>query len=151
ERQRERQISSLRVSDDDPDYVASVTFDRLVYGFHPYGLPGSGTPESLTSITQADLKAFHKKYFIPNNMILAIVGDVTSDDAVSTGERAFGKWARADLPEWKPVEPPPPTRRLVIVDKPDAVQTEIRIGQLAIPRKHPDFLAFDLAVKILGG
>ena len=151
DRQRERQISSLRVSDDDPDYVASVTFDRVVYGFHPYGLPGSGTPESLAAITQDDLKAFHRKYFIPNNMILAIVGDVTSEDAFSTAERVFGKWARADVPEWKPIEPPPPTRRLVIVDKPDSVQTEIRIGQLAIPRKHPDFLAFDLAVKILGG
>ena len=151
ERQRERQVSSLKVSDEDPDYLASVTFDRLVYGFHPYGLPGSGTPESLASITQDDLKAFHKKYFVPNNMILAIVGDVTSDDAFATAERVFGKWARADLPEWKPIEPPQPTRRLVIVDKPDSVQTEIRIGQLAIPRKHPDFLAFDLAVKILGG
>ena len=42
-------------------------------------------------------------------------------------------------------------RRLVIIDKPDAVQTEIRIGALAIPRKHPDYLAWDLAVKILGG
>src|SRR4029078_1479800 len=50
-----------------------------------------------------------------------------------------------------PQDPPHPTRRIVIVDKPDAVQTEIRVGQLAIPRKHPDFLAWDLAVKILGG
>jgi zinc protease len=39
----------------------------------------------------------------------------------------------------------------VIVDKPDAVQTEIRVGQIAIPRKHSDYLAFDMAVKILGG
>ena len=38
-----------------------------------------------------------------------------------------------------------------MVDKPDAVQTEIRVGQLAIPRKHPDYLAWDLAVQILGG
>ena len=49
------------------------------------------------------------------------------------------------------VDPPPPTRRLIVVDKPDAVQTEIRVGQLAIPRKHPDYLAWDLTVKILGG
>jgi zinc protease len=49
------------------------------------------------------------------------------------------------------MDPPEPTRRLVIVNKPDAVQTEIRVGHLAIPRKHPDFMAMDLAVKILGG
>jgi zinc protease len=151
ERQRERQISSLRVSDEDPDYVASVLFDRLVYGFHPYGLPGSGTSESIAAITQADLREFHKRYFVPNNAILAIVGDVTSDEAFAMAERVFGKWARVDVPPWKPIDPPQPTRRLVIVDKPDAVQTEIRVGQLAIPRKHPDYLTFDLAVKILGG
>ena len=52
ERQKEQAISSLRVSSNDPDYVASVVFDRLVYGFHPYGLPGSGTPETLASITR---------------------------------------------------------------------------------------------------
>jgi zinc protease len=151
ERQRERAISSLKVSDEDPDYVASVLFDRLVYGFHPYGLPGSGTPESLLRITQSDLQLFHRQYFVPNNMILAIVGDVTREEAFAQAERVFGKWARSEVPPWTPIDPPPPTRRLVVVDKPDAVQTEIRVGQLAIPRKHPDYLAWDLTVKILGG
>jgi zinc protease len=84
-------------------------------------------------------------------MILAIVGDVTGDEAFAQAERVFGKWARGDVPPWKPNEPPPPTRRLIVVDKPDSVQTEIRVGQLAIPRKHPDYLAWDLTVKILGG
>ena len=151
ERQRERAISSLQVSDQDPDYVASVLFDRLVYGFHPYGLPGSGTPETLMGITQDDLRQFHRQYFVPNNMILAIVGDVTGEEAFAQAERVFGKWPRGEVPPWKPIDPPPPTRRLVIVDKPDLVQTEIRVGQLAIPRKHPDYLAWDLTVKILGG
>jgi zinc protease len=84
-------------------------------------------------------------------MILGIVGDATSDEAFAAAERVFGAWPRADLPVATTTEPPMPTRRIVIVDKPDSVQTEIRVGQLAIPRKHPDYLAFDLAVKILGG
>ena len=151
ERQRERAVSSLRVSDEDPGYVASVLFDRLVYGFHPYGLPGSGTPESLAIITQDDLRAFHRRHFVPNNMLLAIVGDVTSEEAFAQAERVFGQWARGEVPPWKPIDPPAPTRRLVVIDKPDSVQTEIRVGQLAIPRKHPDYLAWDLTVKILGG
>jgi zinc protease len=150
-RQREQAMSSLRVSDEDPAYVASVLFDRLVYGFHPYGRPGSGTPQSLQRITQDDLRAFHRQYFVPNNMILAVVGDIEADEAFAAVERVFGSWPRGAVPPWKPVDPPPPTRRLVVVDKPDAVQTEIRVGQLAIPRKHQDYLAFDVAVKILGG
>jgi zinc protease len=151
ERQRQQALSSLRVSSEDPSYVASMLFDRLVYGFHPYGRPGSGTTQSLQRITQDDLRAFHRQYFVPNNMILGVVGDISNDEAFAMAEKVFGAWPRGDVPVSRPVDPPPPTRRIVIVDKPDAVQTEIRVGQIAIPRKHPEYLAFDVAVKILGG
>jgi zinc protease len=151
ERQRQQLVSSLQVSAGDPDYLASVVFDRLVYGFHPYGLPNSGTAESLASITRADLQAFHKRFFVPNNMIVAIVGDVTADEAFGAADRVFGKWERADVPVVRTDDPPQPTRRVVVIDKPDAVQTEIRVGHIGIPRKHPDYMAVDLAFKILGG
>ena len=151
ERQKEQAISSQQVNINDPDYVASVLFDRLAYGFHPYGLPGSGTPETLAGITREDLQQFHRQHFVPNNMVLAIVGDVTQAEAFGAAERVFGVWPRADVPAPRVVEPPPPTRRIVIVDKPDSVQTEIRVGQLAIPRKHPDFVPWDLTVRLLGG
>lgn len=151
DRQKQQIASSLQVSANDPDYVASVLFDRLVYGFHPYGLPNSGTTETLARITRDDLLAYHRRHFVPNNMILAIVGDVTGEEAFATAERVFGAWPRVEVVAQPPVDPPPPTRRVVVVDMPDAVQTEIRVGMLAIPRKHPDYLAWDLAVKILGG
>ena len=151
DRQRQQAVSGLQVSQNDPDYLASVVFDRLVYGFHPYGLPNSGTAESLVSITREDLQEFHKRYFVPNNMILAIVGDVTSDEAFGAADRVFGKWAGAEVPPAKIMEPPPPTRRVVVIDKPDAVQTEIRVGHLGIPRRHRDYMAVDLTFKILGG
>lgn len=151
ERQRQQALSGLTVSAQDPDYVATMVFDRLVYGFHPYGLPNTGTPQSLPTITAADLHAFHDRYFAPNNSILAVVGDVTAEEAFAATERVFGSWARKDVLPAPVAEPPPPTRRVVIIDKPDAVQTEIRVGQLIIPRKHPDYTSMDLAIKILGG
>lgn len=49
------------------------------------------------------------------------------------------------------VEPPRPTKRIVVVDKPGSVQTAVRVGHLTLPRAHPDFLALDVAIKILGG
>ena len=150
-RQKDQILSSLRVNADDPGYIADVVFDRLVYGFHPYGLPGTGTEDSLSSLTREDLQAFHRQYFVPNNMILGIVGDVANDEAFAAAERVFGGWARGTLPPATPVDPPAPARRIVIVDKPDAVQTSIRVGQLAIPRKHPDYTTWDVTVKILGG
>jgi zinc protease len=151
ERQRQQTVSGLRVSLEDPDYVADAVFDRLVYGFHPYGMPHTGTPESISGITRDDLVAFHKKYFAPNNAILALVGDVTAEEAFNTAKKVFGDWERKEIPVEKFIEPPAPTRRLVVVNKPDAVQTEVRVGNIGIPRTHPDYMAVNLAIRILGG
>jgi zinc protease len=151
ERQRQQSLSALLLSAEDPDVLASTVLDRLVYGFHPYGLPRSGSVQSLASIAPADLRAFHDRYFAPNNAILAIVGDVAAADAFEAAARVFGPWPARELSPPIAVEPPQPTRRVVVVDKPDAVQTEIRVGQLALPRTHADHTAMDLAIKVLGG
>ena len=151
ERQKQQALSSIQVSRTDAGYVAGSVFDRLVFGFHPYGLPNNGTAESIARITREDLQAFHKTWFVPNNMLLAVVGDVTREEAKAAAERVFGAWPRVALPELTLPEPPPPTRRVVVVDMPDAVQTEVRVGQIGIPRKHADYLPMDLAIRILGG
>jgi len=151
ERQKQQVLSGLQVSYQDPDYVAGVVFDRLVYGFHPYGRPGSGMPESIAQITRDDLVAFHQRHFIPNNAILGVVGDVTEEEAFAGAEKAFGSWQKREITAPTFSDAPPATRRVILVDRPGAVQTEIRAGHIAIPRKHPDYMALNLAVKILGG
>ena len=151
DRQREQVVSALKVSYDDPEYIANLVFDRLVFGFHPYGRPNEGTPQSIARISRADLTAFHSTWFVPNNSLLAIVGDLTADEAFAAAERAFGGWARKAVPEVKPVDPPPPTRRVVVVDRPGSAQTEVRVGLVAVPRTHPDYLPLDIAIRILGG
>ena len=149
--QRKQMLSGLTVSYDDPEYLAGVVFDRLVYGFHPYGRPDAGTPESIPAITREDLLAFHKAWFGANNAVLAVVGDVGPDEAFAGAERAFGSWGQSEKTAQSASDLPAPTRRLVVIDRPGAVQTEIRAGHTALPRRHPDYLALDLAVKILGG
>ena len=151
DRQRQQMVSGLRVSVEDPGWVANAVFDRLVYGFHPYGMPDRGTPETLAGITRDDLVAFHSKYFAPNNAILAIVGDVTTDEAFSTVAKVFGDWQRRDVPQEQLTEPPEPTRRVIVVNKPDAVQTEVRVGHLGISRKNDDYMPMNLAIRVLGG
>jgi zinc protease len=151
ERQRDQLRSALKVSYQDPDYLASVVFGRLVYGFHPYGYPGTGTPASIERITRADLVAFHQQYFGPNNCILAVVGDMVPADAFAAVEKTFGPWERREVPTVMMLQPPPPTRRIVVIDVPDAVQTEIRAGHLGVKRNTDDFVAVDMAVRILGG
>jgi zinc protease len=151
DRQRQQALSGLKVAAEDPNNLASQVIDRLIYGFHPYGLPGAGTAESLSTITREDLVAFHRQYFVPNNALIAVVGDVSAEEAMGGLEKSFGDWEARDVPPFQPIDPPQPTKRVIVIDKPDAVQTEIRVGQVGIPRKHQDFLAMDQAVKILGG
>jgi zinc protease len=149
--QRKQALSALQVGYDDPDYLAGAVFNRLVFGAHPYGRPNEGTPESIPQITQADLIAFHRTWFVPNNALLAIVGDLTADEAFAAAERAFGSWRRNDIPAVQVPEPPAPARRIVVIDRPGSAQTEIRVGHVAIPRTHPDNTTFDMAIRILGG
>jgi len=149
DRQRRQILSSLQVSYDDPDYLATLVFDRVVYGDHPYGRPM--TAESVSRITREDLVAFHQAWFAPNNALLAIVGDLPEDEAFGVAERAFGSWAPQDVPSVTPPAPPAPARRLVIIDRPGSAQTEMRVGHLGISRTDPSYLPFDLAIRILGG
>jgi zinc protease len=151
ERQRQQALSALKVSADDPEAVAGRVIDRLIYGFHPYGLPGSGTPESLSGLTRQDFLDFHRSYYVPNNALIAVVGDITPDEAMAGLEKHFAAWKAGDVPPLKALDPPQPTKRVIVIDKKGSVQTEIRVGQLAIPRNHDDYEAVSQAVKILGG
>jgi zinc protease len=151
ERQRQQILSSLQVSLEDPEYVADAVFRRVVYGFHPYAWPQTGTPDTLARISRDDLLAFHRRYFVPNNTILAVVGDVTEDEAFAGVTKVFGDWQRGEVPPEAVTQPPDSARRIVIVDKPDAVQTEVRAGHIGIRRNHADYMPLNLATRILGG
>jgi zinc protease len=151
DRKKKQTLSALQVSLEDPAFVADAVFDRLVYGFHPYGLPQSRSPETLASITREDLVSFHARYFVPNNAILAIVGDVTADEAFASARKVFGDWQRREVQRPTFVAPPDPTRRVVVINKPDAVQTEVRVGHLGVRRQESDYMAVNLALRILGG
>jgi zinc protease len=151
ERQRQQALSALKVAAEDPESVADRVIDRLIYGFHPYGMPGAGTAESLAGLTRTDFVDFHKKYFVPNNALIAVVGDISEAEAMAGLQKHLGAWQQAEVPAATITEAPDPTRRVVVIDKKDSVQTEIRVGHIAIPRKHPDYDAVDQSVKILGG
>jgi zinc protease len=151
ERQRTQAVENLGVSLQSPGFIAGAVLNRLIYGFHPYGFPDSGMPDTIAKITRDDLREFHRRYFAPNNSILAIVGDVSVDEAMKAAGRVFGDWERQAVQAPKLPDPPRPTRRIVVIDKPDSVQTAVRVGQLGIPRKSPDYMSMDQAIRILGG
>ncbi len=104
-----------------------------------------------TAITRNDLVEFHRKYYRPNNAVLALVGDLTPDEARQWVTKTFGAWAATPIPSAKlPPIPPLTQRHEVVIDK-DISQANIVLGNLGIARKNPDFYAFQVMNYILGG
>lgn len=152
ERWRRQALNTLQVQMEDAGYLADASFARAVFSGHPYGLPEEGTPESVRGLTREDLVAFHREHYVPNQTIVAVVGDVKAGDTFARVERAFGAWARGKEQEIPKVETPRRDKpRIVVVDMADAVQSEIRVGQIGIAFTDPDFFVADVYNAILGG
>ncbi len=144
-------ISSIMRQKEEPGIVASKEFKKAVFGTHPYGRPVEGTAESLDTITRRDIIDFHREYYVPNNAILSVVGDVTKNELHSLLDRYFKGWAKKDVLE-KPLPVPVPLSapKIIKIDK-DLTQANIILGHLGIGRESPDFYAVSVMNYILGG
>jgi zinc protease len=151
ERWRGKTLNGLKIQQTDARYLADAVFARAVFGTHPYGLPDDGTPESVRGITRDDLIAFHRACYVPNGAILAVVGDIKAADAFARVERAFGAWTKGVEPKTPPVvEVQRDKPRVLLIDKPDAVQTELRAGQVGLAFADPDLFASTVYNSVLG-
>jgi zinc protease len=151
-RQRQQALSGLQVEYSDAGYLASAVFDRAAYGASPYGLPGEGTPDSVKKIQRDDLVKFHDSSYAPNATLIAFAGDITAERAFALAEKYFGSWGKKDLWAEEAAAPAPLSGlHFIVVDKPDAVQTQIRVGKLGIRRDSPDYLPLLVTNRIFGG
>jgi zinc protease len=152
-RKQTQTISALDILRDDPSYMADVVFSVLVFRGTPYGHPRDGTSETVRKIDQKRMREFHNKHYRPGNCILAAVGDISVEEAQIRTARFFGNWDAGPSPQ--PAAPGVPGSHggpsIVVIDKPDAVQTEIRVGHRAVHRASSDYAALTLANQILGG
>ena len=152
ERQRQQLLSSLQVQYADPRYLAQAALDRVVYGASPYGLPGEGTPDTAKKLKIDSLRSFHDSYYVPNQTFLAFAGDITPEAGFAAAEKYFGAWPKKELPAAQMAMPPATSGlRFVIVDKPDVVQTQIRVGRLGIAHNNPDYIPLLVTNRIFGG
>ena len=137
---------------DDPGVVARLAFASWLYGAHPYGRPVDGTERSVQAITREDVAGFYETRYAPNNAVLAIVGDIDAAQAVLRAERYFSAWKRRTLPETKiPEVTAVRGRRVLLVDKPDATQSQVRFGNTGIRRADPDYFPMLVGNTVLGG
>jgi zinc protease len=151
-RARSRRMGEIVHRRDEPHYIADAVFDRTLFGdAHPYGAPALGTVESLERMTAEELRAFYAAHYGPRTTSVLLVGDVTPAEAAQRVDEALAGWTSTAAPAPPPAAATAPLPRLVIVDRPGAPQSELRVGHLGLPRSTPDFPAMYLLETLLGG
>ncbi len=148
---KKRQLAGLQRMRSEPGFLAQERFFRVLYRDFP-AHEVSATPASVKAVTREDLERFHREYYVPNNAILGVAGDVKFDTIVPLIRKYFGHWKSHPVPaSHLGALPPPAPAKVVLVDRPDSVQTNILAGNYSLRRNDPDYFALLVTNQILGG
>ncbi len=152
DRVRNTRLTLIQQQRDNPNAIANRVFNSVVYGDkHPYGFIELGTPESTRALTRDDMMNFWKTGYVPGNAALVVAGDITEKELRALAEKYFGSWkGQSPASQLAEVESSG-ARRVVIVDKPGAPQTALRIGHVGVARSNPDYVPLEVMNLGLGG
>jgi zinc protease len=147
-------LAAIDREENTPATIAQRVLPGLLYGVHhPYGNPltGSGTSESVSKLTRADLVKFHEAWIRPNNSTLIIVGDTTLKEVTPKLEKLFAGWKGGEVPRKNVTKVAVASKSQVyLIDKPGAIQSVIVAGVVAPPRATPDEIAIETMNNVLG-
>jgi len=155
ERDRQQHLSGLSQSLVDSDQIAQRTFTHLLYGAdHAYGVPLAGRADTIRSITREDLVAFHDRWIRPDNAIIYAAGSIDLATLTAALEKGFGDWKAPAMPKGSKTigavaEAAAP--RIVLIDKPGAIQSVIRVGQILPSGSDPRTFEIGAMNDVLGG
>lgn len=150
-RLKRRELDRLALSSQQPRYLARRTFYQELYGPHPYAHVDT-TEEAIQRISRADLSRWHRTHVVPNNSFLVATGAVEASEIQAAAERAFRGWRARPVPETEYTPPPERSaREIIVVDRPESLQSVIYVGNLALSRNDPSFVPLQVANQVLGG
>jgi zinc protease len=143
--------AGIKRSEEDPGTVAARALGRLVFPNHPYGRPVEGTVESVGKLTRGDVVAFYRGHVRPDTAIVAVVGDVTVDEARRLVQARLGGWARPGAPAPEvPAAPGGAPPGAETIARP-LTQATILLGRQAVRQVDPDYFPLAVASYVLGG
>ncbi|MDP9360139.1 MAG: insulinase family protein [Acidobacteriota bacterium] len=152
DRVRSERLMELLQQRDDPGAIAGKRFSNLIYGGGTYGNTVIGNPESVARITVEDVRRYYATHYVPNHGSIVIAGDVDAGLALDAASRFFGDWPAAGIPPRPRIAPKQhESSRIYLIDRPTAVQSEIRIGHIGIARSTEDYFALSVMNALLGG
>ncbi len=153
DRIKTKTINDLKRSQAYPGYISHLVFSEKIYGEdNIMSLPTSGTPETIESITIDNLKTFYTNYYSPNLTRIHVVGNITKDEALEALAGLGNRWEQneVEIPSFPNLDRPT-NNALYFVDIPNAKQSVINIGYLAMSREDPDFYPSKVMNYKLGG
>ncbi len=149
-REKKQLLMAIEQSHESPEDVADRAFFKALYQQHPYAHPVNGTTKSLNAITKKQVADFYHRYFVGQNAVLVMVGDINSETAHQLADQFTG-----NLPKGTPAQPvaqaaPLPQAEHVNTPFPSS-QTMIRLGQIGIDHQSPHYFPLMVGNYILGG
>jgi zinc protease len=155
DRLKKERLAALVQAQDNPAAIIGYAFPRVVYGStYRYGTPATGLAPAIEAMTPDEVRAFHKEHFVSGNATIVVAGAVTLAAVKAELDKVFAGWPSSGPPRAAaalPVAPQLTKREIVIVDKPGAAQSQIRIGLVGVPRATPDYATLQVLNTILGG
>jgi zinc protease len=149
-REVEKTLASIQSAEDDPGEVAQKEFQKNLFVKGPYGHPVEGTKESLPRLSREALQKFYRTYYHPNNSILTVAGDVTTEDARTKILPRLMKWQMAEIPKVPFISNFAKKQKMIKIDR-SITQANIILGHQGVSRQNPDFYALTVMNYILGG
>jgi len=148
--ERDRLVDHIQVAQSQPAHLARTALLHRMYGRHPYAVQ---TPEAeqVKGVRPAQLRALHADRVRPDGAVLVLVGDLNPEKAIDAAEKALSGWIGpsrdGNVPPTPALEPGP----LLLVDRPGAVQSSLRMALPGVSRTDPDYAPLQLANMVFGG
>ncbi len=152
ERLRRLRLAELRRRLSQPATLAADALARVIYRDTVFASPLSGTRQSVEAISSDDIHGFYRRYFGPEGSAVIAVGRLDPELLLSHVEAVLGAWDGAPQPQPAAIDPAPLTGLQVeIIDRPNSVQTELRLGHVGVPRGHRDYVPLQVMNALFGG
>lgn len=151
EKLKQRQRAEVREQRSAAGFLVSERFNRAVYGEHPAAII-SPTVASIDRLNREALIEWHRQRYAPQQAILGVAGDVHPKEFVAKLEQELAGWKKNAVQEdWPPDPAPAKARKIILVNRPNSVQTTLALGNIAINRLSPDYPAMVVMNHVLGG
>ena len=145
-----RQKATLQAVRSNAGFLLQERFNRAVFGHHPAAVIFP-TAASVDAMTPELMAKWHHERYVPQNAILGIAGDVNTATLLPKLKQWLAGWAKTDFKAVNPPDPEPISgKKIYLVDRPNSVQTDVRMGNIVIGRADPDYPAVVVMNRVVG-